>query len=452
MTQPASKRLVTEAAASSTYALVAEPIGAAAQTTANAAATQAPAPSGGDDTAALAALLTAGSVRLRPNSTYLATALTVSAGKVLDLFGSTVKRFSGSANLITLSANALVRDGTLDGNTLNGSMVRISAVADATAVNIRAINGGVAYAFDATGSTRPTFTNCSSVSFTAGVILNTGTVDALVTGGSHLSSTSTSTSVGSLYVPNALRSRFVGVLAQSAAGHGIYVGASASDTTFEGCTSRLNGTAGGDWRGATVFGATRTTFARCLFESNIEAGVYSDTTATNLRVMHCTTRDNNVGLRPGGHGIEMLSGGLIIGCHTDGQLGNAANAGCGIYVGGNGGVVSGCRSTSNYSVGIRLVNSVNAQVVGCVAVNNSQRGANLHDGIELNGISVGLCHEVTVSDCQCWDTQGTKTQRYGIAVNANVDYYNLTGNITRGNATGGISDGGGANKSVANNL
>lgn len=413
---------------------------------------QAFAATGGNDTTALQALLTAGSVRLRPGQTYLVTALTVAANTVLDLNGSTIKKHSGVSNLVTAGSGSIVRDGFLDGNALAGSLYRNSTT-DAKAINLKATNLPTT-AYDITAATRATLINCDSVGAYYGVLVNTGSIDTLILGGSHTGGIATTSFEGSLYLPNSIRTTVIGLTVSGSAGHGAWIGgAFSTDTTLIGCRFRANGTSG-DHRGCTVDATiARVLLQDCTFESNYEAGCYVSGTPTHVRLVSCTARGNNVGLRPGGHGIEHLGlGGGVYDCLAIGQLGDAANEGVGIYIGSNGANAIGNIVESNYSAGIRVVDADNAIISGNRCRNNGQRGVGLHDGIELSGLSAASLLDVQVIGNRCYDDQGTKTQRYGIAVNANCDWYTLVDNNTRGNATGGISDTGGANKIVANNL
>ena len=54
----------------------------------------------------------------------------------------------------------------------------------------------------------------------------------------------------------------------------------------------------------------------------------------------------------------------------------------------------------------------------------------------------------------CYDTRnvGSKTQSYGILVDAGSNYYVVTNNVLTGNATGSLDDNGGINKQVAHNI
>lgn len=117
MVQPANKRLVTEAAASGTYV-----------------AGIAPAPTGGDDLAALTAALAANNpVRLRPGATYLLSAqLTIPAGKTLyansDATIQPLNQAAPPTYLVTMSPGAAVRGVKFANSTAYG--IHVAGVSD----------------------------------------------------------------------------------------------------------------------------------------------------------------------------------------------------------------------------------------------------------------------------------------------------------------------------------
>ncbi len=135
------------------------------------------------------------------------------------------------------------------------------------------------------------------------------------------------------------------------------------------------------------------------------------------------------------------------------QGGNAANEGCGFYIGGGstnaGATLDGCVAVSNYSAGIRVFDSENVTIVGGVVRNNSQRGVGLHSGIELGATTAMI--QVSVTGVRAFDDQGTATQKYGVTVSSTVDYYSVVGCDLTGNQTGGLEDGGGAHKVISDN-
>lgn len=417
----------------------------------------APLAAGADNAAAiLAELNTYGRATLRKGETYPVTSLAIPAGAILDLNGATITKHSGTSNLLTPGAGAKVFGGTIDLNGLAGAAVRIAA-ADVEVSSLTVQDGALSSAIDCNAATRPVITDVSSDGCKFGVLLNGGTSDATVRGGTHRNGTSTETYSGSLYIPNAVRAHISGVRVIDAAGHGAWIGgATSSDILLEGCEFRSCGTSG-DTRGVTVDSSiARVRFIGCSFIDNYEAGAYVSGTPTEVEFHGCTARGNNTGLRPGGHGFEHLGlRGKIIGCRSTGNLGDAANEGCGFYVGTNGTAVLNCDARSNYSAGIRAVDSNKTLIQGNRCSNNSQRGVGFHDGIQVTTLSAGASKGVQVIGNQCWDDQATKTQRYGIDLTVNTDLYVIANNValTANHVTGGINDAGGAvSKSVVNNL
>jgi hypothetical protein len=230
----------------------------------------------------------------------------------------------------------------------------------------------------------------------------------------------------------------------------VWVGDSCDDVRFFGGDFSTNGTAANDHRGVTVdTSATGVEFVGASAKGNVECGFYA-TASTRTTFVGCHAEGNNTGFRPGGHGFEILGATNLAACTSKGQLGNAANQGCGYYLAGPA-MANGCDAEANYSAGARIYDAANVDWQGGRVFNNSQRLAGAHDGVEVNAATATT--DVTVSGVRAYDTQGTKTQRYGISVaGVVVNNYVIQGNNLRGNLTGGLNDLGGANKSVANNL
>lgn len=406
-----------------------------------------------DDTAAFQSALGSGASRVvAPRGTYAVTSLSVPAGVVLDLGGSTLLRRSGTASLVVLGAGAALRDGTLDGNSLGGALVH-SAAAGVLVERVTGQGSATATAFSLVGAASPVLLDCSSAGVKYGVLLSGGTTDAIVVGGTHSGGTATSTYEASVYVPAAARSRLVGVVVSGSAGHGYSIDGASSDTALVGCVASDCGASDFDHSGIRILStATRTSITSCTVRRSAECGIYSSSGTSATRITGSSILDNNQRLRAGGHGIEMGGSSAVTGCLVSGQLGDRANAGCGIFTGAAGTSVTGCRIEGNWGHGIRVVDSAGATLAGNVVRDNSCGNAGNHDGIQVIGLSAGSCNDVAVTGNRCTDTQGTKTQRYGISLaNAYVDYCAVTGNACRGNLTGGVVDSGGGGSAVANN-
>jgi nitrous oxidase accessory protein NosD len=367
---------------------------------------------------------------------------------------------ASSGYVVALGNRSRLIGVTLDSAALagQGGVWIGSGKTDAEVTSCHVVNAGTGSGFSVRGAVRATLTNCSSHGAQNGISIQAGAADTLIVGGSHLNGTATNMAEGSIYIPNAMRTRIMGVTVAAARGHGLVVLSSASDTTIESCTFLGNGTAGGtDYRGISVAGGVaRVRVIGCDLIGNQECGAYVEPTATHIDFLGCRMVGNNVGFRPGGHGIEHLGTGKISACRSIDTLGDMAGAGCGFYIGGNGASVVDCDACNNWSAGIRSLDSDGALIANCRCMNNSQRAAGGNDGIEVLGLGTATCTNVQIIGNRCWDDQVTKTQRYGISTssggNGGVDYYVIANNNTRGNAVGGISDGTSNHKVVANNL
>ena len=116
----------------------------------------------------------------------------------------------------------------------------------------------------------------------------------------------------------------------------------------------------------------------------------------------------------------------------------------GMGVAAEGCTITGCIFDSNGQDGLRIVYSNNT-ISGCVAKNNGQTTANTYQGFSIiadSNVFVG---------CRAYDDQGTKTQRYGMALGASTDTNIILGGNYSGNLqTAGISDSGTGNMIIHN--
>jgi len=161
-----------------------------------------------------------------------------------------------------------------------------------------------------------------------------------------------------------------------------------------------------------------------------------------------------------GDGIYILSSNrwIIDGNNSNSNAGNAAGSfGRGISVTGigsldsAGGTVKGNNVWSNGAAGILLSgNAASAiqysSVEGNNVVNNGYSTAGGDDGIRIENVT-----DITVTGNVLTDTQGDKTQNYGIRSTGKADYIVMTGNALRGNGISATSLVG-ANNITANNL
>jgi len=108
--------------------------------------------------------------------------------------------------------------------------------------------------------------------------------------------------------------------------------------------------------------------------------------------------------------------------------------------------LTGCLAVKADEHGIRIYTSKRVKVIGCYAIDNGQA----YPG-ERDGINIADSTDCIVMGNVAFDTQASKTQRYGVNEEGSSDYNIITSNSCRGNATGGISTVG-TNTIKANNI
>lgn len=406
-----------------------------------------------DSTALTAAFAAAANAELYfPPGTYLADKLTLPAGVTLTGAGAgtTLRKKAGTTGrlLTALDVDGIaVRDLVLDGNRANVSDVNSQTLHIENCDRVR-VENVLARNTQNAGMEIRNSTDVGVAHFDATDclygLLMVGVTRAQVSGGRLHASRAGTAFEGGLYLLGVTDSSFDGVKVTGGVGNGLSVGGASKDLTFTGCAFDDNGTAGGDRRGVNIsdVGTTRLTFAGCQTNRNAEAGVYSTPDATDLIFTGHLSVGNNTALADGGHGFEILSpGSTLNGCIARDQLGSVAGAGVGFFL-SSGVRAVGCRAVRNYSDGFVIYNATAAAVTDSIASNNSQRGAGLHHGVRVFGDYPGAVNDITIAGNLCYDDQGSKTQSFGISIEANVDRYVLTDNISRAAAhvTGGISD------------
>ena len=138
---------------------------------------------------------------------------------------------------------------------------------------------------------------------------------------------------------------------------------------------------------------------------------------------------------------------------------NNSKAANGIYIGGNVNRVNfvGHRAYNNYTNGIWVSGGGAANVsIDSSEFSGNNVGLGGNAGIRL-GTTGNSMSDVQVRNCRATGTifipsGGGNNQAYGIIVASGTNNYMIVGNNLRGNATGALSDSGGTNKVVANNL
>lgn len=364
-----------------------------------------------DDTAAVQAAVTSctslgGSVYVPPG-TYLITHLTLVSNLCLHGAGpgvSTLKQKNAS-NLDFIGTTTLnhvtIRDLTFNGNKTNQTSMGAGIVLSASDVVI---------------------TNCEVTNFHAyGIYLVNGTgckiSDCTVT---------SNASVGILggvaannYVDLVIANNVVALNGS----HGICLGngstANVTRATVTGNDVVSNGqsTSGGGGIWANV-GSQFVTIAGNMVSANLGDNI-GIMTSTNTSVT------GNVSYGATGPTVDPVNSGIAIsfGCSNITVANNicGTNSACGIIVRGNSSYVS---------------------ILGNVCYNNSQHVAGDFHGIEVTTISPDTqsASNVTIQGNLCYDSQGTKTQGYGISLDANTVRAVVSGNICNGNKTGELNN------------
>lgn len=415
------------------------------------------------DTAAINAAIAAASaagggvVQFRYGTYVINAAIALADSIILRGVGSgTLIQVAAGANVAALSIlgkyNILIEQLGFDGRRATGNGDNIISVSGAsgrvTIRNCSFVNAGYAAISTSGGADRIVVEDVDIIS---GCYI--GIQIAASTGfkGTNINingCTATTTYEGGLTISGATRPQLTNVASRGNAGHACWIGGATTGCEITNGDFSSSGTAGNDYRGVTVHDTAEAVFTNLTMTGNMEAGAYS-TSGTLTTWTGCVASGNNVGLRPGGHGFEMLGRATLAGCRATGTLGDAANEGCGYYIAGAASLTD-CDAELNYSAGIRVYDGTNVNIKGGIIRANSQRVAGGHHGIQLDGATATT--HVRLIGVRAYDDQGTKTQEYGISIAAVVNYYVVLGCDTQGNRTGGISDSGGANKAVANNL
>ena len=200
-----------------------------------------------------------------------------------------------------------------------------------------------------------------------------------------------------------------------------------------------------------VIGNTAVTIAQrvhvidCLLSNNGAndgggGGVWAVTGSIDVIISGCTVYNNdgdNIGIA-GCTGYTVANN---ISFGADGPTWDPVNSGIAISALSTHGIVTGNRCYLNSASGIIIRGTTNGLLVASnYCYNNSQYGAGLFSGIQVDTISpdADSGNYVIIEANICFDDQGTKTQSYGIKIDANADYVVCKNNTVVSNLTGGI--------------
>lgn len=207
--------------------------------------------------------------------------------------------------------------------------------------------------------------------------------------------------------------------------------------------SYVNCFAHGNNRGFRVSGASNVSFTNCHAYENTLTGFYHQVFGAvsaapeNVKLINCEAYAN------GADGIEFreqeetLVNAIIQGCHVYG------NTTLGIHLAGNYASVMNNVCWSNGQTGIYYNGNSNVartvvQIKNNIVYNNgTSNTAALNDGIRVRATS-GTVSDVQITGNRCFDTQGTPTQNYGVALKDALLEVLVKDNDLRGNKTDAI--------------
>lgn len=194
--------------------------------------------------------------------------------------------------------------------------------------------------------------------------------------------------------------------------------AATTDVVYRGCIARNNGQDGITMASGTTYLCQRITIVNCYSYSNTQYGIGL--------VMPGTSYLNTYGI--------IIQGNRIYDNHTYGLE----------VTGSVGGVIAGNIIMNNYYHGIDVGNLTNIaykttrmSIYGNIVKNNSQVGAATYVGINLQ-----YTDRCMVFGNECFDDQGSPTQKFGISVNTTVGN-KVFNNMLYGNTNSNTIDGNG---------
>ncbi|MGA2326490.1 MAG: glycosyl hydrolase family 28-related protein [Bryobacteraceae bacterium] len=363
-----------------------------------------------DDTAAIVRALAAGTVVVFPRLTYVVTGIWVPSNRTLLFDGTTIKLAAGSnAYAFTLTGATNVRfagvlkiDGNKSAQTLpqGGGMI-LSAASSANCFEYVEVVNPMEYGVAISASNENTF---GSLKVTdpggAGIALNYQ--------GAYL------------YLGGAADNKFYAIYGEGAAGNGVHL-----DSSTRNQFGLLELRSGGGKGLALGHNSTYNSFTESFLESNGDNGAFLEAGSGHNRFRLIRAQSNT------GNGLECNSDynsfeSVVATGSVDGGIG-----GVGVYLGGSCNALSSVVAAANERDGVRVA-SGEGNTLSLVTVNNSQREANVSDGLRfLEGATGNVVKSVVATD-----TQAVKTQRYGVSNSAAATVNVVAMAYLEGNATG----------------
>lgn len=214
----------------------------------------------------------------------------------------------------------------------------------------------------------------------------------------------------------------------------------------------------GNSRGYRLSGSSNVTFTNCHAYSNTNQGWYIqkfgaiNSPCENIGIINCRAYSN------GDSGIEFkVQDSVNINAVIEGTH-SYSNTNFGIVTPGDHVNIKNCFVYSNTETGIYVDNNSGSaisavQVTGNTVYNNGTAGTSgLNDGIRLRG-ELSAINGALIANNVCFDSQGTPTQNYGIALKDALTEILVKDNDCRNNVTGAVLKsitGAGTNITVTN--
>lgn len=243
-----------------------------------------------------------------------------------------------------------------------------------------------------------------------------------------------------------------------------FVFAGSTYCTFLQCISRDNGSDGFLMWG----GSDGCAFFDCLSDGDAGSAGINVYLSDNARIIGCIAINHTVGagIRIGGEssgGFAPVNGGMIVGCYagsnaTDGidnynVVGVTVNGCRSEWNGRNGftldyhahyGQMIGNVSLGNGRNGYHVFGADHVRLEGNLARNNSYGDAGSYHGFHIEDGGDGTGDYAMIIGNRACDTQGTKTQEYGVKM-TNTDHAYIFNNNLSDNRTGALSEAGSSN-------
>jgi len=365
-----------------------------------------------DDTTAIARALATGATVRFARLTYVVTGLTVPSNRTLIFDGTTIKLAAGSnAWVFSLNGATGVRftgvlkiDGNKSEQTLpqGGGMI-LSAASSGNYFESVEVANPMNYGVAISTSHENTFDSLT-VTYPGGA----GIVRQYE--GAYL------------YMGGSFDNKVYAIRGEGASGNGVHLNSS-SRNQFGSLRLRSSGGKGL----ALVDHSEYNSFTESYLESNGDNGAFLEASSghNRFRLIRATS---NIG-----NGLECNSDDNSFESVVATGSVDRGSGGAGVYIGGSRNVFRSVVACANERDGVRI-DSGEGNTLSLIAVNNSQRDANMSDGLRFMG---GATRNV-VQSIAATDTQAAKTQRYGISNSAVGTANAISMAYLEGNARGPI--------------